>query len=164
MSNSERLWPAVLLSIIAGLVLTLMPLPGWLQVWRPSWMALVVIYWLLYEPRRVGLLTAWLVGLMLDALRGVLLGQHALALTVAGFIALQFHLRVRVFPIGQQTLTVFMLVAVFEFLLFWIDGVSGEPGNNWRRWLSVISSAAVWPLVSMALHGVRQFKDPAQTV
>ncbi|MBT8137244.1 MAG: rod shape-determining protein MreD [Gammaproteobacteria bacterium] len=164
MSNPDRLWPALLLSILAGLVLTLVPLPGWAQPWRPSWLALVVIYWLMYEPQRVGLLAAWLVGLMLDTLRGVLLGQHALALTVVAFLSMQLHLRVRVFPIAQQTATVFMLVALYEFLLFWVDGVTGEPGSDWRRWLSVPGSAAFWPLVSSALHRIRQARDTSRTV
>ncbi len=150
-----RLWPTVLLSLLAGLVLTLIPLPGWLQPWRPSWIALIVIYWLIYEPRRVGLMTAWISGLMLDTLRGVLLGQHALALVVIGFFALRFHLRIRVFPIGQQTATVFMLIALYEFMLYWVDGVSGEPGGDWRRWLGVVSSAAVWPVVTLLLNRFR---------
>ncbi|MBT8422020.1 MAG: rod shape-determining protein MreD [Gammaproteobacteria bacterium] len=153
--DTQRLWPTVLLSLLAGLVLTLTPLPGWLQPWRPSWIALVIIYWLIYEPRRVGMMTAWISGLMLDTLRGVLLGQHALALVVISFFALRFHLRIRVFPIGQQTATVFMLIALHEFLLYWVDGVSGEPGGDWRRWLSVMSSAAVWPVVTLILNRFR---------
>jgi len=162
--RSARIWPTVLATVIAALALTLLPLPGWLQPWRPSWVALIVIYWLLYEPRRIGLMTAWLVGLMLDTLRGALLGQHALALTIMGFVAMQFHLRVRVFPMGQQTATVFMFVAMFEFILFWVDGVSGVPGGNWRRWLSVMSSAAVWPLVSAFLHRFCQIKKTTGAV
>lgn len=138
----------VLVTLLAGLMLTLVPLPAWLGPWRPSWLALIIIYWILREPRPIGLLTAWIAGLMLDTLQGDLLGQHALALTIMGFIALQFRLRIRVFPIGQQIATVFMLVACYEFLLFWVDGVAGEPGGDWRRWLSVISSAAIWPFVS----------------
>ncbi|NNF67033.1 MAG: rod shape-determining protein MreD, partial [Gammaproteobacteria bacterium] len=62
----KRLWPRVVLSLLGAVVLTLIPLPGWLQPWRPSWVALVVIYWLIYEPRRIGLMTAWLAGLLLD--------------------------------------------------------------------------------------------------
>ena len=162
--NPTRLWPIVLLSLLAGLILTLIPLPGWLQPWRPSWIALIVIYWLTYEPRRVGLMTAWISGLMLDTLRGVLLGQHALALVVIGFFALQFHLRVRVFPVGQQTATIFMLIALYEFLLYWVDGVSGEPGGDWRRWLSVMSSAAVWPIITAVLNRFRLVNEPVGSV
>ncbi|MBT8132402.1 MAG: rod shape-determining protein MreD [Gammaproteobacteria bacterium] len=151
----KRLWPRVVLSLLGAVVLTLIPLPGWLQPWRPSWVALVVIYWLIYEPRRIGLMTAWLAGLLLDTLRGVILGQHALALTIVGFVAMQFHLRIRVFPLGQQTATVFMLVAIYEFLLYWIDGISGEPGSDYRRWLSVFTSTLVWPPITTLLHNIR---------
>ncbi len=161
---NDRLWPAVLLSFLVALVLTLVPLPAVLQPWRPSWIALVVVYWVLHEPRSVGLFSAWLAGLILDTLRGVLLGQHALALVIAGFIALQFHLRIRVFPVGQQMATVFMLIAVYEFFLFWVDGVTGEPSSSWRRWLSVVSSAAVWPLVSATIHSWRRKRHASQAV
>ncbi|MDH3647293.1 MAG: rod shape-determining protein MreD [Gammaproteobacteria bacterium] len=161
---SSRIWPTVLVSVVGALILTVLPLPQWLQPWRPSWIALVMIYWLIYEPRRIGLMTAWLTGLCLDTLRGVLLGQHALALTIMGFVAMQFHLRVRVFPMGQQTATVFMLVAIYEFMLFWVDGVSGEPGSDWRRWLSVLASTAVWPPVTTVLHRMRLVREPAGEV
>lgn len=162
--RSQRLWPNVLISIIVALALTIVPLPEALAVMRPSFVALVVIYWILNEPRRIGLVTAWLAGLLLDALHGVLLGQHALALTLIGFVTQQLHLRVRVFPMGQQVLTVFMLVAVYEFLLFWADGVSGLAANDWRRWLSVPTSAALWPLVSAAVAGLYQSRRRADHV
>lgn len=162
--NPARIWPAVLISLLGGLVLTLLPLPDPLQPWRPSWIALIVIYWLIYEPRRIGLLMAWVSGLMLDTLRGVLLGQHALALVIMGFFALQFHLRVRVFPIGQQTATAFMLIAVYEFLLYWVDGISGAPGSDWRRWLSVLSSAMVWPIVASLLNHLRRMNRSTRSV
>lgn len=162
--SPARIWPAVLISLLAGLVLSLLPLPALLQPWRPSWIALIVVYWLLYEPRRVGLLLAWVTGLLLDTLRGALLGQHALALVIMGFIALQFHLRVRVFPIGQQTATVFMLIAVYEFFLYWVDGLSGEPGGDWRRWLSVMSSALVWPVVALLIGSLRRMNKSVRSV
>ncbi len=153
-----RLWPRVALSVVGALALAIVPLPLWLDSVRPSWLALLVIYWVLYEPRRVGLLTVWLAGIMLDTLHGSLLGQHALALVVIGFATQRFNLRVRVFPMSQQVATVFMLVAMHEFILFWVDGVSGQSGGDWRRWLPVVSSAACWPIVQAIMQ---QLHEPA---
>ena len=139
-------------------------MPGPVEALRPHWLALVLIYWILMETRRVGLLTAWLVGLLLDTLHGVLLGQHALALVLIGFVTQYFSLRVRVFPIGQQIATVFMLVAFYEFMLFWVDGVTGAPSAGWVRWLPVLTSAAMWPLVVYVLGLLRRPAPAGDTV
>lgn len=162
--RSQRLWPNFLLTLVIALALTIIPLPDTLAVMRPAVVALVVMYWILTEPRRVGLLAAWLAGLLLDALHGSLLGQHALALTLVGFLTQQLHLRMRVFPMGQQVLTVFMLVAVYEFLLFWADGVSGLSTNDWRRWLTVPTSAALWPLVCSMVAKTYRARRSANSV
>lgn len=162
--DRNRLWPRVLISIVAALALSIVPLPLWLNAVRPSWLALLVIYWILHEPRRVGLLTAWLAGILLDTLHGALLGQHALALIVIGFVTQHFNLRIRVFPMSQQVATVFMLVAIHEFFLFWVDGVSGQPGGDWRRWLPVLSSAAVWPVVHALMQKLREPATAADSV
>jgi hypothetical protein len=87
---------------------------------------LTAIYWALAYPRRYGLALAWSAGLVLDVLKGGVLGQHALAMTVAVWLALRFHLRLRIFPIWQQTVAVGALIAVHQFLVFWVDGVTGE--------------------------------------
>ncbi|NND58772.1 MAG: rod shape-determining protein MreD [Gammaproteobacteria bacterium] len=149
---TDRLWPRVAASIVIGLVLAIVPLPWWLAALRPSWLALIIVYWLLHEPRRVGLLTAFLGGLFLDTLHGALLGQHALALVLIGFVTQRFNLRIRVFPMSQQIATVLMLIALYEFMLYWVDGVSGQPASDWRRWLPVLSSAAFWPVVTIVMQ------------
>ncbi|MEY3661077.1 MAG: hypothetical protein RLZZ169_1903, partial [Pseudomonadota bacterium] len=69
-------WVIVLSLVFAG-VLAVLPLPGWLELWRPDWVALVLVYWVIALPQRVGLLTAWLVGFLVDVLKGTLLGLNA---------------------------------------------------------------------------------------
>jgi rod shape-determining protein MreD len=100
----------------------------------------------------VGLLFAWVCGLMVDAFNGVVLGQHALALLLIAYVALHFHLRIRMFPLSQQALTVLSLLWLYEFVLFWIDGVTGHPVTDWGRWLRVLTGAALWPLIA-GLYG-----------
>ncbi len=137
-------------SLISGLILTIVPLPDALDAWRPAWLAMLVLYWTLDQPERFGLLGAWSVGIAMDTLTGTLLGQHALALMVIAFINLKLHLRIRVFPKGQQSVTILMLVLVYEFLIFWVDGVAGYTTSGMARWLPVLSSAALWiPLVAL---------------
>ncbi len=67
----------------------------------------------------------------------MLLGQHALALVVITYVATKLRLQIRAFPPLQQTAVILALLWLNEFLLFWIDGVSGHPITDWRRWLAV---------------------------
>ena len=89
------------------------------------WVAVVLLYWSVTAPRRFSLLTAFWMGIALDLLSGSLLGQHALALLVIVYIAERLHLLIRVFPLSQLGLTVLALLGLYEFILFWIDGVAG---------------------------------------
>ena len=70
-----------------------------------------MIYWSLSAPRIAGLMFAWLCGLAIDVLKGTMLGQHALAFLVVSFLTHKFQLRMRIFPLSQQTMTVLLLLA-----------------------------------------------------
>ena len=141
-------WPRIIALTLAALVATILPLPGWLEIVRPDFVALTVLWFCLLSPRMTGLFHAWGAGLALDAFRGVLLGQHALALIVITYVATKLRLQVRAFPPLQQTAVILALLWINEFLLFWIDGVSGHPITDWRRWLAVPVGAACWPLIT----------------
>ena len=72
-------------SFVVALMLTALKLPEWALIWRPAWVALVLIYWCMAVPHRIGVAIAFLLGVFLDVMSGALLGQHALALTVVAF-------------------------------------------------------------------------------
>ena len=141
-------WGRIATVTLAALVLSVLPLPGWLELLRPDFVALTVLWFTLLSPRLTGLFYAWGAGLALDAFKGVLLGQHALALIVIAYVASKLRLQVRAFPPLQQTAVVLALLWLNEFLVFWIDGVAGHAVTDWRRWLSVPVGAACWPLVT----------------
>lgn len=132
-------------TVFVALVLAIAPLPPALDAARPDLLLLLVIYWSLSAPRIAGLLFAWGCGLLIDLLKGTTLGQHALAFLLIGFLTHKFQLRMRVFPIWHQTLTVFLLLLVYQFLVFWTDGIIGHPITTWMRWLPVLTSALIWP-------------------
>lgn len=138
----------ILAITLAALVASVLPLPGWIELLRPDFVALTVLWFTLLSPRLTGLFYAWGAGLALDAFKGVLLGQHALALIVIAYVASKLRLQVRAFPPLQQTAVVLALLWLNEFLAFWIDGVAGHPVTDWRRWLSVVIGAACWPPVA----------------
>jgi rod shape-determining protein MreD len=141
----------VTFTVIVALIVAVLPLPQPLDAARPDLLLLLVIYWALSAPRIAGLLFAWLCGLAIDVLKGIILGQHALAFLVVAYVTHKFQLRMRIFPISQQTATVFMLLAVYQFIVFWLDGIIGQPVTTWMRWLPVISGAVLWPILIAVL-------------
>jgi len=145
----------VLMSFVFGLLLTLMPLPEVLEAFRPDWLAMLVIYWAMQLPRTWSVGSAWIVGVVLDVSQGTLLGQHALALCCVAFITVRFHLLMRVFPIPQLTATVFPILAMYQFLLFWVNGVAGVSAPAVAYWGPVISGTLLWPVVMLFLSGLR---------
>lgn len=138
-------------TVIIGLIFAIVEFPDAIVAARPNLLLLLVIYWSLSAPRIAGLMFAWLCGLAIDVLTGVLLGQHALAFLLVAFLTHKFQLRIRIFPIWHQTLTVFSLLTLYEFLIFWIDGVIGQPVTTWARWLPVFTSALLWPVLVAVL-------------
>ncbi len=163
-ANAPR-WPVwVILVVATGLVSV--PLPDVLTPFRPPWATMAVIYWIMMWPRAFGPVAAWFIGLMLDVLQGELLGQHALALTVVGYLTLRFHLQIRIFPLWQLTATVFALLAIEAFILFWIDGVAGNPPVGLARWTQVLTGAVLWPPVMAIMDRARErieYRDPTFT-
>jgi rod shape-determining protein MreD len=149
-----RNWP-VFLSLLVALSLEVTPLPAELEAWRPPWLALTAIYWALAYPRRYGLALAWCAGLVLDVLKGGVLGQHALAMTVATWLTLRFHLRLRLFPIWQQTVAVVAVIAAHQFLVFWVDGVTGGAELSWQRLTPTVAAIIAWPILVVVLDAVR---------
>jgi len=144
MADRQGNWFVPALSLLLTVALALVPLPHAISAFRPDWVAVVLLFWSLTAPRRFSLLTAFWMGIVLDTLSGSLLGQHALALLVIVYLAERFHLRIRVFPISQLGLTVLALLGLYEFILFWIDGVAGRTVALSERWGPPLTGTLVW--------------------
>ena len=153
--ETSDLLPAAV-SVLCALALAIIPLPDLIKPLRPDWAVLAIIYWSLMSPGRIGLLSAFFLGLLLDTLSGALLGQHALAMLVVSYLVQRFHLRIRVFPIWQMSTTVLLLLAVYQFLLFWVDGVAGRTVAVAERWAPVLVGALLWPLILGFLDNIRE--------
>jgi len=143
------------------LALVAVPLPDSVAPLRPDWVAVVLLYWSLMAPRHFSLLTAFWMGIALDTLSGALLGQNALALLVVVYLAEKFHLRLRVFPMSQLAITVFLLLGLYEFILFWIDGMAGRSVPLVERWVPPLTGTLVWVLLYM-MFDRREREAPAR--
>lgn len=144
MDRRQHSWFVPAFSLALTLALSVLPLPDAVAPLRPDWVAVVLLYWSLMTPRRFSLLTAFWMGIALDTLSGALLGQNALALLVVVYLAERFHLRLRVFPVSQLAFTVFLLLGLYEFILFWIDGVAGRTVPLVERWVPPLTGTLVW--------------------
>lgn len=144
MAARRRHWWTSAMGLALTLMLAVVPLPDVIAPLRPDWVAVVLLYWSLTAPRQFSLLTAFWMGLALDTLSGALLGQNALALLLIVYLAEKFHLRLRVFPVSQLAITVFLLLGLYEFVLFWVDGMAGRTVPLVERWLPPITGTLAW--------------------
>jgi rod shape-determining protein MreD len=147
---------AILASFCVALVLTILPLPDWAQPYRPQWVTLVLIYWTLALPHRVGVGIGFLNGIALDVLTGTLLGQHALGLSIVAFATLKLHQRVRVFPLWQQSLVVLVLLVVEHLLALWVMGAIKEKPPGLVYWAVPPIGALLWPWIFVILRDIRR--------
>jgi len=141
----------LMLSVLVALILTVLPLPPWLDVVRPAFLVLTVIYWSVNAPRAGGLAIGFFAGLLLDVFQGPVLGEHALALSLITYIAVREHQRIRSKPAIQQALIVFAALILYEVVLFMIDGWTGNPVTSPLRWVHTVTGALLWPPVAAIL-------------
>ncbi len=153
--NRVRRLPMVLSALVA-LALAILPLPAAVDAFRPDFLVLVVFYWCIEQPRAGGLTLAFVAGLALDVIQGVVLGQHALALVLMAAWATHLRLRLRVFSVLSQSLTIFALLTGYQFILFWVDGATGNPVTSFSRWLAPVIGALIWPPMVSALSRLHE--------
>ena len=146
----------VIVSMLVAFLLTSLPLPDSLQPYRPDWVLLVLVYWCLAWPERIGITVGWVVGLLLDVMHGSLLGQNALALVTISYIAHIMHLRMRMFPLWQQSMIVLFMVLLHLGIGAWVRGITGGFMLDWQYWMPAVVSAAIWPLIFVVLRDMRR--------
>ncbi len=151
----QESYGAVLLTAVVALVLSVLPLPGWMGVVRPSFLVLTVMYWSIAAPRLGAIGLGFLSGLALDVFQGAVLGQNALALSTITYVVVREHQKIRLKPVFQQALILLGALVVYEFILFAIDGWTGHPMTSPLRWIHALTGALIWPLVSAVLDRVR---------
>ncbi len=162
MTGHVRLWLLPAASFVLALGLSIVPLADSVAPFRPDWVPLVLIYWAVARPQHFGLLTAFALGLTLDMLSGALLGRHAIVLLPIVYLTLKLRLRIGTALIWQVTVTVLLMLVLYHFLLFWIDGVARRTIPGVIAWAPILTSTLVWPLIVGALGGFRRHRlDPA---
>ena len=119
-------------------------------------MALFLTYWVLAVPHRVGMTTAWVIGLLADVLNGTLLGQNALILTLITFLVLTLHQRLRMFPMWQQSTVLLVVFGLAQLVQLWLNALTGSRPPTLTFVLPALVSALLWPWVCTLLRGLHQ--------
>ncbi len=155
MHSGQGYW-VVIATLLAAAVLAVLPLPLWLVWLRPEWVALVLIYWCIALPHRVGVVVAVLTGIAMDLLEGALLGQNTFALAVVALLSVGLYQRLRLFSLWQQAGMVFVLIGIHQLICQWVQNLEGVGLRSPLLLLPALSSALLWPLVLTLLRGLRR--------
>jgi rod shape-determining protein MreD len=146
-------------SLVAALVLNMLPLGR--TPWLPDFLILVLVFWSVHQPLRVGIGAAFFFGLCMDVHQTSLLGQHALAYTALSFFAITIHRRLLWFSVPSQAVQVLPLFVAAHAIELAIRLVSGGALPGWQVVLAPLLESALWPVVSiMLLAPQRRAPDP----
>ena len=138
-------------TLLVAMMINLLPLTGWVLDLRPDFVALVLLYWGIHQPRKIGFLPAWLLGLAMDVGDGSLFGQHALAYTVMMFAAIALHRRVSMFDLRHQILHVLPMLLIMQLIVLGVRQAAGGQFPGWWYFLSSITGALLWPATDLLL-------------
>lgn len=163
--GEELLLPArpwfIALSLLLALLADLLPLGR--APWMPDLLALVLVFWAVHQPRRVGIFIAFAFGLVMDVHQGALLGQHALAYALLSFGAVALHRRMRWFGLLAQMLHVLPLFLLAQLVMLAVGAAAGGMFPGWTLWLAPLAQALLWLLVTpVLLAPQRRPPDPDQ--
>lgn len=147
-ARREPRW-AVTFTLLIGLILQVLPLPLWLQSVRPSFVALVVVYWAIYSPHAGGIFAPFIAGLALDVFKGEVLGQNALAAITVAYISMSMHQRLRNQSLVQQSLFTFAMLFVYQVIVWGIEGWTGHSVASPWRWIQPMVGGMLWPFVAL---------------
>lgn len=136
-------------SLIAALLLDMLPLGR--VPWMPDFLALVLVFWNVHQPQRVGIGLAFMFGLGMDVHQAALLGQHALSYTALSFAATMIHRRLLWFTVPSQALQILPLFAVAHGVEIIIRMISGGIFPGWTLLLAPVAESLLWPVVSVML-------------
>lgn len=160
MSNSGRsstaIYWAFSLSSFVAFTLMLVQVPDWLSPFWPDWIALIVVYWALISPGRIGPLVGFVLGTMLEVLFAKTFGVLSAGLATLAFLVNISHLQLRVISRWQQIFLVILLVATFKLINLWLEGMVDDARITALDWSSLVGDLMIWPFINIVLDELRR--------
>ncbi|WP_034578165.1 rod shape-determining protein MreD [Carnimonas nigrificans] len=154
--KNRAVYPMVWLTLIAALVLQLMPMPDSLLLLRPPWIAMTLIFWCLAQPLRVGVFHGFIIGLPLDLLNGTPLGQNALLLSGVCFLTLLLYSRIRLYSLWQQAPVVVVITGLVLLCEQWLRVLFGVSELHIQFIYGALISGLLWPWFSTLLYNIQR--------
>lgn len=149
------------LSLLLALGFNLLPLGRHAAL--PDLLALVLVFWNVHQPRRVGVGVAFVFGLLMDVHQGALLGQHALAYTLLSFVAITIHRRLLWFGVVEQALQIVPLFYAAHLVSLAVRLIAGDMFPGWGILVAPALESLLWPVVTVLLLAPqRRAPDPDQ--
>lgn len=146
----------IVLTFAIAMLMNVMPLPAVIAMFKPDWVALVLIYWVMALPSRIGVLYGWLIGLFVDVLYGTLFGIHAVSFAIVAFIIQMIYHRLRLFPRWKQAINAAVVVGIHRLLVATLSGLVEPVHIDMSYWYPLIGVALFWPWVFILLRDVRR--------
>jgi rod shape-determining protein MreD len=149
----------ILLSLTIALLLAILHLPEswpqWLGWLRPAWVAMVVFFWVMELPHRMGLVSAWVIGILLDVLYADPLGLNGALLATITYVGWRFYERLRMYSIVQQGVVIFLLVLIGECIRVMVQDLVYDRGWSWGVVLPAFTSLLLWPFLYLLLQRLK---------
>lgn len=150
--GEDMLHPAktwyVLLGLFVALILNLIPLENIFYMMRPDFVAIILLYWSINQPEKIGLSLAFAMGLLMDVGHASVLGQHALAYCVVVYLTSTLHRRLRIFSLFQQAPQIGVILLIMQTIIVVIELLSNNQSSGWILFLSVLTSTICWPPIA----------------
>lgn len=146
----------ILISIVIGIVLQIIPMPPPIDLYRPDWLLLILIYWAMALPNRVSLGTAAIAGMILDILYGTALGVHSFGLAVAVYLVSANYQRLRNYSMIQQAITVLVISMIYHLIVYWLQYWITGIEFNWIFLWPAMASMIIWPWLFWLLRKFRR--------
>lgn len=146
----------IILTLLAALIASITPLPLSVDAFRPDWVLVVLLYWCLALPTKVNVISAWLMGFLLDVLLGSILGVHAAAMALSVYIVAGNFQKIRNFSVWQQALIVGVLSALYHLLVFWFQRILTDVVFLPSYLYPVITTIILWPWAFLLLRKIRR--------
>jgi len=141
----------IALTMLVALLVNLFP---WTGIWmwaKPDLVALLVLYWCIDQPRKIGFTVPWLLGLIVDVADASLFGQHALAYSILAYAGIVLHRRVQMFTMTAQTVHVILLLLLNDLIVLVIRLFAGSDFPGYQYFIGSLVGGALWPVLSILL-------------
>jgi rod shape-determining protein MreD len=146
----------IVISFLLAMLMNVIPLPDIFALFRPDWVALVLIYWVMALPNRIGVFSGCVLGLFVDVLDGTLFGINALSFSIIAFLIQMIYHRLRLFPRWKQAINVAVVIGIHKMVVMALSSLVQTVNVDFTYWFPLIGSLLFWPWVFILLRDVRR--------